>query len=120
MATRKRQKMAEVLAPEERVLGESDFVLSDVHMDRSGEASNLDEVWSTFSMKSQQVAEPVLEEDEDGDLVPTRARPLSLYISHRMATPLDLVGLQLWRGAFILCDFICAYQVSGQRQSGSV
>ncbi|XP_066265113.1 methyltransferase-like protein 22 [Branchiostoma lanceolatum] len=49
--------------------------------------------------------------DEDGDLVLRRPKPnckpeMEVRIQHAMATPLDTVGLQVWRGALLMCDFI--------------
>ncbi|XP_035663523.1 methyltransferase-like protein 22 [Branchiostoma floridae] len=48
--------------------------------------------------------------DEDGDLVLRRRKPnsteMEVHIQHAMATPLDTVGLQVWRGALLMCDFI--------------
>ncbi|XP_014245289.1 methyltransferase-like protein 22 [Cimex lectularius] len=42
--------------------------------------------------------------DEDGDIVIPRKQNLLLEFSE--TTTIDLVGLQLWRGAFLLSDFI--------------
>ena len=52
--------------------------------------------------------------DEDGDLLrrPAKRRRAAslatLTIHHGMATPLALVGLQVWRGALLLADFVLA------------
>ncbi|XP_013415585.1 methyltransferase-like protein 22 [Lingula anatina] len=49
--------------------------------------------------------------DEDGDVVVSRHKDIEeeqdvIYIEHAMATKLSDVGLQVWRGALLLCDFI--------------
>ena len=49
--------------------------------------------------------------DEDGDLAPRRRkrpRPSrrSLAVRHSLATPLSDVGLQVWRGALLLGDWL--------------
>ena len=56
-----------------------------------------------------------VEVDDDGDLMP--ARPVSsaraqenpsdvIVIEHCMSTPLADVGLQVWQGSLLMCDFI--------------
>lgn len=58
--------------------------------------------------------------DEDGDLMPPRrggepgeAGMHKLRIWHTAcATPLDLVGMQIWRGAVALCDYLWAHRGS--------
>ncbi|CAH0390705.1 unnamed protein product [Bemisia tabaci] len=47
------------------------------------------------------------EVDEDGDLLVCR-RPVQgvIKIEHSLSTPLATVGLQVWRGALLLADFI--------------
>lgn len=56
------------------------------------------------------------EADADGDLSPPRKRArrsrrrlLRLELPPAEATPLALVGQQLWRGALLLCDYIAAH-----------
>nr|CAG4644251.1 EOG090X0C5G [Lepidurus arcticus] len=51
--------------------------------------------------------------DEDGDLITScssdaaeQCQEDTLHIEHRMSTSLDMVGLQVWRGAFLLADYI--------------
>ncbi|XP_033209989.1 methyltransferase-like protein 22 isoform X2 [Belonocnema kinseyi] len=46
--------------------------------------------------------------DKDGDLIVEREKEGTLSIEHCTSTELKLVGLQLWRGAFLLADFILA------------
>ncbi|XP_071107529.1 methyltransferase-like protein 22 [Haliotis cracherodii] len=48
--------------------------------------------------------------DEDGDVVVTRKpvteNKLVITIEHMMETKLDDVGLQVWQGCLLLCDFV--------------
>lgn len=44
--------------------------------------------------------------DEDGDVIVKRKRSDAIEIEHQKSTDLTLVGLQVWRGALILADFI--------------
>ncbi|XP_015587495.1 methyltransferase-like protein 22 [Cephus cinctus] len=44
--------------------------------------------------------------DEDGDLIVERRKQGTLLIEHGGSTELQLVGLQLWRGALLLADYI--------------
>lgn len=44
--------------------------------------------------------------DQEGDLILTRRKRNEIKIMHRKATNLTLVGLQIWRGAFVLADFL--------------
>lgn len=44
--------------------------------------------------------------DEDGDLIVERKRSATIKIAHHDATELALVGLQVWRGALLLADFL--------------
>lgn len=44
--------------------------------------------------------------DADGDLIVSRKRLGSIQIEHKRSTELSLVGLQVWRGALILADFL--------------
>lgn len=48
----------------------------------------------------------VAEVDADGDLVVVRKQFGRIEIEHMQSTNLQLVGLQVWRGAFVLADFI--------------
>ncbi|XP_034276432.1 methyltransferase-like protein 22 isoform X4 [Pantherophis guttatus] len=48
--------------------------------------------------------------DEDGDLQVVRKAPLPPAGEHTMATPLEDVGKQVWRGAFLLADYILSKQ----------
>ncbi|XP_052862733.1 methyltransferase-like protein 22 isoform X2 [Anopheles cruzii] len=47
-----------------------------------------------------------LEVDKDGDVLVKRLRKGAIEIEHRKSTFLDLVGLQIWRGALLLADYI--------------
>lgn len=44
--------------------------------------------------------------DADGDLIVERKRSATIKIAHHDATELALVGLQVWRGALLLADFL--------------
>ncbi|KAG7205441.1 hypothetical protein KM043_007433 [Ampulex compressa] len=44
--------------------------------------------------------------DDDNDVDVDREKEESLLIEHSMSTELNLVGLQLWRGALLLADYI--------------
>lgn len=44
--------------------------------------------------------------DSDGDLIVQRKKRSSIEIEHLQSTNLDLVGLQVWRGALLLADFL--------------
>ncbi|XP_059623003.1 methyltransferase-like protein 22 [Phlebotomus argentipes] len=44
--------------------------------------------------------------DKDGDLVVVRRRKSCLELEHSQSTNLKLVGLQVWRGALLLADYI--------------
>lgn len=48
--------------------------------------------------------------DADGDLVVKRRRRNFLRIEHSQSTILQLVGLQVWRGAFLLNDYVLHYR----------
>lgn len=44
--------------------------------------------------------------DADGDLIVERKRYGDIQIEHQHSTNLSLVGLQVWRGALLLADFL--------------
>lgn len=44
--------------------------------------------------------------DSDGDLIVARKKSGCIEIEHLNSTNLLLVGLQVWRGAFVLADFL--------------
>lgn len=44
--------------------------------------------------------------DADGDLIVPRQQKGFIQIEHKKSTELSLVGLQVWRGALILADFL--------------
>ncbi|XP_070579544.1 methyltransferase-like protein 22 [Ptychodera flava] len=55
--------------------------------------------------------------DEDGDIVVARKQQhkssdavKAVTIEHNMATPVQDVGLQVWHGALLMCDFIMSNQ----------
>ncbi|XP_055705820.1 methyltransferase-like protein 22 [Phlebotomus papatasi] len=47
-----------------------------------------------------------VKEDRDGDLVVVRRKKSTLELEHSQSTNLKLVGLQVWRGALLLADYI--------------
>lgn len=47
--------------------------------------------------------------DSDGDLIVERKKLGIIEIEHSQRTILDLVGLQIWRGAFLLADWLLHY-----------
>lgn len=44
--------------------------------------------------------------DDDGDALVNRKRRGAILIEHRTLTELKLVGLQVWRGALVIADFL--------------
>nr|CAG4646527.1 EOG090X0C5G [Macrothrix elegans] len=66
-----------------------------------------DKIKVSGSEKSQACS--TIEKDEDGDPIISRKNEredYSLAIKHHVNTSLDLVGLQVWRGALLLADFL--------------
>ncbi|EFN60213.1 Uncharacterized protein C16orf68 [Camponotus floridanus] len=47
--------------------------------------------------------------DSDDDLDIERDRERTIQIEHSVSTELNLVGLQVWRGAFLLADYILSH-----------
>ncbi|XP_011498998.1 PREDICTED: methyltransferase-like protein 22 [Ceratosolen solmsi marchali] len=60
-------------------------------------------------MRKSRLGNGVLEYDEDGDLILDRSEERSILIEHSTATELKLVGLQIWRGALLLGDYILSH-----------
>lgn len=58
------------------------------------------------SEQSAASSKPSIKLDKDGDLDVERQRKGAIEIEHRKSTRLDLVGLQIWRGALLLGDYI--------------
>ncbi|XP_050067349.1 methyltransferase-like protein 22 [Anopheles maculipalpis] len=56
--------------------------------------------------QSERNPKPTIKLDKDGDLDVERQRKGAIEIEHRKSTRLDLVGLQIWRGALLLADYI--------------
>ncbi|GAX73959.1 hypothetical protein CEUSTIGMA_g1409.t1 [Chlamydomonas eustigma] len=99
----------------------NELVLSDVHLHLK-HASKRNSSHSTFFRLEYSVHEPVLKRlkgthssvqqmDKDGDFILNRPRkPLNLVkeicIQHTGATALHDVGLQVWRGECLLCDYL--------------
>ncbi|ELU12178.1 hypothetical protein CAPTEDRAFT_225008 [Capitella teleta] len=49
-----------------------------------------------------------LEEDNDGDLVVCRKESKTIKIEHTLGTSIEHVGLQIWPGCLLLCDYLLA------------
>nr|CAG4637304.1 EOG090X0C5G [Ceriodaphnia reticulata] len=95
-------------------------VTSEVHVFSEGDSHGEDEsiVISKFNFtlpnkllpNTRDVSQdPSNSIDDDGDLVVQRkdyTPDYSLSIKHHINTSLDLVGLQVWRGAFLLADYL--------------
>ncbi|XP_053681269.1 methyltransferase-like protein 22 isoform X2 [Anopheles nili] len=58
------------------------------------------------SSTKQETKPAAIEYDSDGDAVVERPRKGTIEIEHCKSTRLDLVGLQIWRGALLLADYI--------------
>lgn len=99
---------------------ENEF-LSDVHVKKViHEAGALQLTRFPFNYPFKTTEDPVIDgglnsgEDEDDDLDISRADGTppefddALTIYHTMSTKLPDVGLQVWRGALVMCDFVLA------------
>ena len=73
-----------------------DAILSDIHV-----GSETDDTLYALRYRTAGSAT-----DADGDLDPPRRR--TLLVEHARATPLADVGLQVWRGALVVCDWLLA------------
>nr|XP_046229088.1 methyltransferase-like protein 22 [Scatophagus argus] len=66
------------------------------------ESSDRDPVYPIILQQSSSVLEAERQSDDDDKCLNIKV----IRIEHTMATPLDDVGKQVWRGAFLLADFI--------------
>lgn len=86
----------------------AELVLSEVHVETC--PPGLQRWTSRFELEflaGDSYAETSVTVDADGDLVVSRNRHTSVIrIDHGLATPLAKVGLQIWRGACLLADYI--------------
>ncbi|XP_056144478.1 methyltransferase-like protein 22 [Lampris incognitus] len=57
---------------------------------------------------------PDVSEEEEGECEGHQCLKNFIRIEHTMATPLDDVGKQVWRGAFLLADFILSHPTTFQ------
>ena len=78
----------------------ADAILSDIHVG----SDQSDTLWTLRYQRAVGGASGAT--DADGDLDPPRKRTLTLLIEHARATPLAQVGLQVWRGALVVCDWL--------------
>ncbi|XP_035728352.1 methyltransferase-like protein 22 isoform X2 [Vespa mandarinia] len=59
----------------------------------------------SYMIKSKSTIK-MIEYDKDNDLDIDRNEETVLYIEHNISTELQMVGLQVWRGALLLADYI--------------
>jgi len=112
----------------------SDYkVTSEVHVFSEGVSSEEEKNQVTslfkFSLPSQfpippkfkDIEESSRQTDEDGDLIVRRrnqsGQDYNLTIKHEIYTSLDLVGLQVWRGALLLADFLLHSWITDSQSS---
>ncbi|XP_058130389.1 methyltransferase-like protein 22 isoform X2 [Anopheles ziemanni] len=90
-----RESVADSVEPEEDT-EESEFDYDDGECDEESDGTT-----------TATTASPLpIEIDKDGDLIVERQKRGVIEIEHRKSTKLDLVGLQIWRGALLLADYI--------------
>ena len=75
---------------------DDDAILSDIHV-------GSDQSDTLYALRYRTAGSAT---DADGDLDPPRRR--TLLVEHARATPLADVGLQVWRGALVVCDWLLA------------
>jgi predicted nicotinamide N-methyase len=63
-----------------------------------------------FTFESENGDTETLQEDEDGDLVLVRKESFEISIEHSLETPIEHVGLQVWPGCLLMCDYIITHQ----------
>ncbi|XP_011061470.1 PREDICTED: methyltransferase-like protein 22 [Acromyrmex echinatior] len=63
----------------------------------------------SYMIEAASTAEP-LNYDSDDDLDVDRDKEGVILIEHSVSTELNLVGLQVWRAAFLLADYILSHQ----------
>ncbi|XP_043465601.1 methyltransferase-like protein 22 isoform X2 [Leptopilina heterotoma] len=76
---------------------------SEGEFENNSRITNINFRYPSFLLKDKNEK---VEYDEDGDLIVDRVQKGTLLIEHHISTDLHLVGLQLWRGAFLLADYI--------------
>jgi predicted nicotinamide N-methyase len=93
-------------------------VLSEVHWDVT--RSSKDGGITRFAVKRAREETAVVREvveDKDGDLEPPRKKcknlPSEVYtVNHKLHTPLEDVGFQVWSGCLLLVDYLLHNEVS--------
>lgn len=105
----------EYLPEEESYESECDESLSEFSEEQDDEQDEFDETGTTDDCSSnassqqrtaQKHHQSPIKLDKDGDAIVERQRKGAIEIEHRKSTRLDLVGLQIWRGALLLADYI--------------
>ncbi|XP_058792795.1 methyltransferase-like protein 22 [Phymastichus coffea] len=85
------------------ILSEKDVVLQSV---KEGNNAVSKFVFKYPPHMRKKCSDRTLKYDEDGDLILERREEGSISIEHSTCTELKLVGLQIWRGALLLGDYI--------------
>lgn len=70
-----------------------------------------------YPIESDNMSTESIHTDSDGDLEVKRRKRGSIRIEHLDSTELPLVGLQVWRGALILSDFLFHHRHEFANQS---
>ncbi|KAK1162978.1 methyltransferase-like protein 22 isoform X3 [Acipenser oxyrinchus oxyrinchus] len=81
---------------------DEDGDLDVVRRPRGGDAPGRDRIYPIILSKGEEAA-------SDGDELEESDRGV-IRIEHTMATPLEDVGKQVWRGAFLMADFILSHR----------
>ncbi|XP_035897941.1 methyltransferase-like protein 22 isoform X1 [Anopheles stephensi] len=103
-----KEKTPSIKDPDEESFIEEQSYESDYDDDSVCEEEEIESENECCQTSDQSVASPVppIKLDKDDDLDVERQRKGAIEIEHRKSTRLDLVGLQIWRGALLLADYI--------------
>ncbi|XP_002122219.2 methyltransferase-like protein 22 [Ciona intestinalis] len=89
-----------------------EVVLSDVHLYKTVDTDGVVITRFQFKVSAEDHTKfnDDLKYDQDGDIVVSRSDDNRdvITISHEMSTVLESVGLQVWRGALLMCDYVNA------------